>query len=770
MIMFNQSSPPSSLAHANAAIPSHLHPVALRSTAKASSPLTTAASQLAEAQLRVCVPPTRRSPSITSAASSPSPSSPSSSASSSRSPGSSDAHQSIYGLNIDHSAYRPLSALHPTAPHAESIRLITCAEYADIYERYLRSAAAVDEKTVFPYLHCPDRPGTAQASYFSQSKPAARHPPPAYRGLTVLTADPVLGPRPSRTRSRSLGSASTASASTSSSSAPPLSATSSPATSVDGPEPRASLLTSALAPEQVLERDPASGALLGRFVRKPMPSSTVNLRLFGHQPGQYAGLSDVVVYAEAGLSAPVLELAALVVEAQAEFKKRAAPKLEYHVLVVCEEFEVFEREHGALVAVDGWGFKRSKVDFFERERLEMESLTRASEIEENVWFGNTADAMRDQEQAGHGRFSVMIEAHDSARIPSESELESVVCNLLARPRKAPSSYRPPVHLEVPSTGPAAGQSSMDLLVRSLQEFCGWVSRIAGSGHKILVHCHDGYTETSLFGLAYLIHRRRCPLSAAYLHLQLHANRSFFLYPSDLTLLRYFERRCSYADPSLPAITRSARWLEDGFEGHFPSRILPFLYLGNLAHASNLGMLRALGITAVVSMGESVGGALAGAGIAHLDVRAVADDGLDRISAHLPSTLAFIERARVNGGKVLVHCRVGVSRSATVVIAYVMAHCNVDLAAAYLLVRSRRLNILIQPNLVFMWALRRWEAQLAFINLGPTLEAVMHGGQCNCGVCGDEADGRLVRRRVGGGAWSWSALANEISLLNQRYLC
>ncbi|WAR55208.1 hypothetical protein PtB15_4B828 [Puccinia triticina] len=53
-------------------------------------------------------------------------------------------------------------------------------------------------------------------------------------------------------------------------------------------------------------------------------------------------------------------------------------------------------------------------------------------------------------------------------------------------------------------------------------------------------------------------------------------------------------------PSPPRTTRAHHpWFYDPrFDGHFPSRILPFVYLGNLNHASN-----ALGITHVVSMGD-----------------------------------------------------------------------------------------------------------------------------------------------------------------------
>ena len=77
----------------------------------------------------------------------------------------------------------------------------------------------------------------------------------------------------------------------------------------------------------------------------------------------------------------------------------------------------------------------------------------------------------------------------------------------------------------------------------------------------------------------------------------------------------------------------------------------------------------------------------------------------------PTALTFSDAARLSGGKTLVHCRVGVSRSTTMVLAYVMAHLDLGLVESYLLVRSRRLNIVIQPHLLFLWELRGWETFL-----------------------------------------------------------
>ena len=53
----------------------------------------------------------------------------------------------------------------------------------------------------------------------------------------------------------------------------------------------------------------------------------------------------------------------------------------------------------------------------------------------------------------------------------------------------------------------------------------------------------------------------------------------------------------------------------------------------------------------------------------LDIKGVCDDGIDSLEPQLPPICEWIDEARKAGGKVLVHCRVGVSRSATVVVSF-----------------------------------------------------------------------------------------------------
>ena len=46
------------------------------------------------------------------------------------------------------------------------------------------------------------------------------------------------------------------------------------------------------------------------------------------------------------------------------------------------------------------------------------------------------------------------------------------------------------------------------------------------------------------------------------------------------------------------------------------------------------------------------------------------------------------------------------------IAYAMKHLNIPLVDAYLIVRSRRLSVLIQPNMRLLYNLCGWEIKLA----------------------------------------------------------
>lgn len=81
--------------------------------------------------------------------------------------------------------------------------------------------------------------------------------------------------------------------------------------------------------------------------------------------------------------------------------------------------------------------------------------------------------------------------------------------------------------------------------------------------------------------------------------------------------------------------------------------------------------------------------------------------------------SFTEEAYQSGQGVLVHCQAGVSRSATIVIAYLMKHTLMTMTDAYKYVRSRR--PVVSPNLNFMGQLLEFERDL---NSGVTPRILM----------------------------------------------
>ncbi|CAG9317896.1 unnamed protein product [Blepharisma stoltei] len=138
----------------------------------------------------------------------------------------------------------------------------------------------------------------------------------------------------------------------------------------------------------------------------------------------------------------------------------------------------------------------------------------------------------------------------------------------------------------------------------------------------------------------------------------------------------------------------------------PDQVIKKLYLGSLAAANNHTILYRLGITHVLTVCPIRPSKVPN--VTYYLV-SISDDPTVNILSKLDECFEFINAAINNGGKVLVHCFQGVSRSATVVIAYLMKFHNMRYSDAFEHVRHTR--EIIDPNFGFRRQLEEFEGMV-----------------------------------------------------------
>jgi len=159
--------------------------------------------------------------------------------------------------------------------------------------------------------------------------------------------------------------------------------------------------------------------------------------------------------------------------------------------------------------------------------------------------------------------------------------------------------------------------------------------------------------------------------------------------------------CPLYSPTTPCI-------EPAIDTAIASEILPFLYIGNERDAANRERLDALGITHVLNVTSKLPCHFKGQGIEYCQLQA-SDSGYQNLKQYFAPAAKFIEEARSNGGKVLVHCQAGVSRSPTITVAYIMRRTQMGMADAYKYVKH--LRSIVSPNFNFLGQLLEFEKAL-----------------------------------------------------------
>ncbi|XP_041065914.1 dual specificity protein phosphatase 5 [Carcharodon carcharias] len=148
----------------------------------------------------------------------------------------------------------------------------------------------------------------------------------------------------------------------------------------------------------------------------------------------------------------------------------------------------------------------------------------------------------------------------------------------------------------------------------------------------------------------------------------------------------------------------------------PVEILPFLYLGSAYHASRPDFLDDLHITALLNVSRDCAEYFKSK--YHYKFIPVEDSATADMSSHFQEAIDFIDHVRHTGGKVLVHCEAGISRSPTICLAYLMRSKELRLEEAFDYIKERRNTI--SPNFGFMNQLLQYESEI--VSLAPTVKS------------------------------------------------
>uniref|UniRef100_A0A8C7WP92 protein-serine/threonine phosphatase n=1 Tax=Oryzias sinensis TaxID=183150 RepID=A0A8C7WP92_9TELE len=139
----------------------------------------------------------------------------------------------------------------------------------------------------------------------------------------------------------------------------------------------------------------------------------------------------------------------------------------------------------------------------------------------------------------------------------------------------------------------------------------------------------------------------------------------------------------------------------------PTEIFDHVFLGSEWNASNLEELQKSGVQYILNVTREIDNFFPGVFEYH-NIRVYDEEATDLL-AYWNDTFKFISRAKKSGARCLVHCKMGISRSAATVIAYAMKEYGWDLKKAFAYVKERR--TVTKPNPSFMRQLEEYQGIL-----------------------------------------------------------
>ncbi|EDW99056.2 dual specificity protein phosphatase 18 [Drosophila yakuba] len=169
----------------------------------------------------------------------------------------------------------------------------------------------------------------------------------------------------------------------------------------------------------------------------------------------------------------------------------------------------------------------------------------------------------------------------------------------------------------------------------------------------------------------------------------------------------------FANETVEKENRQNQLSASKLEDHTPfpglSRLTPSLILCGAAAVVPAYMDK-LGVSCVINVAPELPDTPLPSQKSPLYLRIMAQDRSEvDLSKHFDEAADLIEEVRLSGGCTLIHCVAGVSRSASLCLAYLMKHAGMSLREAYKHVQAIRPQV--RPNSGFFQQLRRYELEL-----------------------------------------------------------
>ena len=139
----------------------------------------------------------------------------------------------------------------------------------------------------------------------------------------------------------------------------------------------------------------------------------------------------------------------------------------------------------------------------------------------------------------------------------------------------------------------------------------------------------------------------------------------------------------------------------------PIEIIPHLFIGSIGSASNLKQLQSFKITHILCCAKGIKNFFPD-NFKYLNLEILDSQNIN-IKQHFEESYKFIDDALKYNGNVLVHCHAGISRSSTIVIAYIMKSQKMSFDKVLDLMKAKREKV--KPNDGFVQQLKEYEKEL-----------------------------------------------------------